>query len=76
MNLSMHLHAHARRSSVDGCCERTLTMRPGTTDYKVFRQVFQWHYMRSMYAVFQNQPPRHVLDAGKSDPFVYFYISL
>ncbi|KAL4855450.1 hypothetical protein ACK3TF_003986 [Chlorella vulgaris] len=52
----------------DACCPQSVSHRLGTTDFKVFQQIFQLHYMRYLYALFP-QPPQYILDAGANAGF-------
>jgi FkbM family methyltransferase len=42
--------------------------RPNTTDFKVYQQIFMWHYMSYLYPIFENYPPKYILDAGAPPP--------
>ncbi|KAL4857493.1 Glycosyltransferase family protein 64 protein C5 [Chlorella vulgaris] len=53
----------------DSCCPQTVNFRLGTTDFKVFQQVFQYHYMRYLYTLFAEEPPQYILDAGANAGF-------
>lgn len=62
------LHLPCRKGSLTSgphCCARNLHFRRGTTDFDVWRQIFQCHYLRYVYALFEDDdPPKYILDAG------------
>jgi len=39
-------------------------VRPGATDFDVFRQIFVQKQMKYLYALFEKRPPKYILDAG------------
>lgn len=51
------------------CCSAKLNFRKNTTDYDVYKQVFRCHYMRYFYSLFEQQPPKYILDAGANVGF-------
>ncbi|KAI7839152.1 hypothetical protein COHA_007155 [Chlorella ohadii] len=63
-----NLPCGARRNG-GTCCSHPVTFRRNTTDYRVFKQVFQCHYMRYLYTLFGDQPPKYILDAGANAGF-------
>lgn len=60
---------HNLSSARASCCSYPVNFRLGTTDFQVFQQVFQFHYMRYLYTLFADQPPQYVLDAGANAGF-------
>jgi FkbM family methyltransferase len=44
-------------------------MRPGTTDVKVYQQIYIWHYMRYLYTLAEFFKPKYILDAGANVGF-------
>ncbi|KAL4548212.1 hypothetical protein Ndes2526B_g07402 [Nannochloris sp. 'desiccata'] len=63
------LSAPCAKSSAGACCNHNVFFRPGTTDFGVYDQIFIAKQLRFLYALFENQPPRYILDAGANAGF-------
>ncbi|KAL4525663.1 hypothetical protein Ndes2526B_g09396 [Nannochloris sp. 'desiccata'] len=55
--------------SKSGCCEHNVFVRPGTTDFNVFHQIFVQQQLKYLYALFEKSPPKYILDAGANAGF-------
>eukprot|EP00887_Chlorella_sp_A99_P000999 scaffold5.g999.t1 len=74
----MTVKAHnlpCRMQGMLGCCDRVLSFRTNTTDFRVFEQasgmagVFLWKWMSYLYTIYSKTQPQYILDAGANVGF-------
>ncbi len=61
--------ARAGAAKAHGCCSRTFSLRPGTTDANVYSQIYLGHFLRLVYPLADAVAPRYILDAGANAGF-------